>query len=58
MRDDGIARGNTPGTFAFPLFFCLEALHWRLVLVRECVSIHNTNVMNTVRPSLIEFVDQ
>ena len=58
MRDGGIARGKTPCTFGFSLFFRPEALHWRFVLVRECVSIHNPNVVHTVLPSLPEVVDQ
>ena len=57
MRDGGIARGKTPDTYVFPILCSLEALILRLVLVRECVTIHNTNFMNTLRPYLPEVAD-
>ena len=49
------------GLYVFLLllfFWCLGTLLRRLVLVREGVSIHNTRIMNDVRPSLLEVVYQ
>ena len=41
----------------FLLLIChLSTLIWRLVPVGEGVTIHNTHVMNNVRPSLPEVV--
>ena len=42
----------------FPIFCSQEALLLWLVLVRECVSIHNLNVVHTVLPYLPEVADQ
>ena len=45
--------------FMLLLFYlCLESIIQRLVIVREGISIHNTNIGNNVHPSLSEFADQ
>ena len=42
----------------FLLLRCQEALLWRLVLVRDGVSIHDTHAANTVRSYITEVPDQ
>ena len=45
--------------FTFYLFLNIQVTFlWRLVLVREGISIHNMNVMNAVPPYIPEVVDQ
>ena len=45
--------------FLLLLLLCrLETLLQRLVLVREGVSVHDTNVVETIRPSLPDVLDQ
>ena len=42
----------------FLIFYRQEALLRRLIMTRESVSVHCTNVVNTVLTSLIEVADQ